>query len=376
MPVVTVDSNPKFQAAFTALESILTRFAELPTEDLSAVLVSSFGENFDVNALLALAGQLQTGQLDSFPTIESVPASELNEAAVAYNAELNTAYISEDYLAASSIAELTDTLLEQLGYSIDEVINAVDAPGLEGRIWAKLVQGISLGKNALTQLKTIDNLQTLTINDQAIEVEVSEPASVPVSDGDPSGEGDVTNPFQGGKGGDRFKGTDANDDMTGGNGKDRLSGGDGDDKMDGGSGKDVLKGGNGDDELLGGGSGDKMNGGNGDDLLNGGKGKDKIKGGKGADQFVYEKMSDRGDLILDFDPTADVLDLSELFSDLGVTQSTFSQLLGDVITLGSARRGTMISIDADGLDGNGKASKLAFLKKVDASDLSRSNFEV
>ena len=30
----------------------------------------------------------------------------------------------------------------------------------------------------------------------------------------------------------------------------------------------------------------------------------------------------------------------------------------------------------DGLDGKGKATKLAFLKKVDASDLSRSNFEL
>ena len=386
MPVVTVDSSPKFQEAFLAIQDILTAFAEKPTDEITTVLATAFGENFDFSALLALASQLQTGNIDSFPIIESVPAIELDGATSAYYAESNTAYISEDYLATSSTEELTTTLLQQLGYSIDEVINAVDAPGAEGTIWATLVQGGTLGTKALETLKAEDNNRSLTINNKTIDVEISGPAdtsSLPDDGSSGGGSSDGTsgdsepsdNPFQGGKGKDRFKGSAANDDMSGG-GKELLVGGDGDDKMDGGNGKDKLKGGNGDDAMFGGGGSDNMNGGNGDDLLHGGKGKDKMKGGKGADRFGYEKMGDRGAIIADFDAKVDVLDFSELFADLGITESKIGKLLDDVIILGVTRKGTQISIDADGLDGNGKAKKLLFLNKVDGSDLKGKNFDV
>ena len=380
MPVVTVDSNPKFQEAFLSLQDILTTFAEKPTEEITTVLVSSFGENFDVSALLSLASQLQTGQFTSMPIVESVPASDLNGATAAYSASLNTTYISEEYLATSSTEELTTTLLQQLGYGIDELINTVDAPGEEGTIWATLVQGESLSAKELEQLKAEDNNKTLTINNQTIEVEVSRLEDTSLEPDDSSGGGidneGSDNPFQGGKGKDRFKGTDADDDMSGGGGKDRLVGGKGDDKMDGGGGKDFLKGGDGDDDISGGSGSDKLNGGNDDDLLNGGSGKDKMKGGKGSDQFIYEKMGDRGDIISDFDPSDDVLSFSELFADLGITESRFGQLLDDVIILGSTRKGTQVSIDVDGLDGNSKAKKLVFLNKVDGSDLKGKNFEI
>ena len=378
MPVVTVESNPKFQEVFVALQDTLTTFAGRPTEEITTVLVSSFGENFDVRALLSLSAQLQTGQVTSFPAVESVPASELNGAVAAYDASTNTTYISEDYLETSSTEELSTTLLEQLGYSVDEVINAVDAPGDEGKIWATLVQGESLSTQALAALKAADNNQTLTINNQTIAVEVSSfPNSSSPDNGSSGGGGSngETNPFQGGKGRDRFKGDASDNIMSGGAGRDRLVGAGGNDTMDGGGGKDVINGGDGDDTMVGGGGSDRMNGGKGDDLMTGGKGKDKMKGGKGADRFIYEKMGDRGDIISDF-ATADVLDFSELFTDLGIQESRFNQLIDDVIILGSTRKGTQISIDADGLDGNGKAKKLLFLKKVDASDLKRRNFEL
>lgn len=373
MPVITADSSPKYGAALLALQETLTDFATKSQDELTTILVTAFGENFDLSALLVLAGELQTGQITSLPTVETVPDADLNGATGAYYASSNILYLSEDYFETTSTEDLTSTLLQHLGYGIDERINIEDALGDEGLIWAKLVEGESLSNSQLAELKAVDNFRTPTINGQVLGVEVSTDPNASPSDEEPVIEGQS---FTGSKGRDRFKGTAGNDVMSAGGGKDRLVGGNGDDELDGGGGKDNIKGGDGNDTLLGGGGGDNLNGGNGDDLINGGKGKDKSKGGKGADQFIYEKMGDKGDLILDFDVAEDVIDLSELLSDLGVNGSRFSNLVGDVMLLGSSRRGTQISIDADGLDGRGKAKKFIFLKKVDADDLSRSNFEL
>lgn len=375
MPVITPDSNPKFQAAFDAVQEILTTFGNKPPEEILPVMVTSFGESFDIGALLGLAAELQSGQLTSIPTVESVSAESLQGAIAAYEPSLDTIYLSEDYLTETSIENLTSTLLQHFGYGIDHLVNVADAPGDEGAIFADLVQGITLGVRELATLKSLDNSRSLTINEQVLDVEISEDLSNGVDPADESNPVGTINPFKGGKGRDRFKGDDSDNEMSGGVGKDRLAGAGGNDKMDGGGGKDVLKGGDGEDELLGGGGNDKMNGGNDDDFLTGGSGRDKMKGGKGSDSFIYEKMGDRGDIIVDFDPTADVLDFSELFSDMGVG-SNVNQLLNDVIVLGSAKRGTLISIDKDGVDGNGKAQKLLFLRKVDATELSARNFDL
>lgn len=374
MPVITADSSPKYGAALLALQETLADFATKSQEELTTILVTSFGENFDLNALLVLAGELQTGQLSSLPTVETVPAAELDDATGAYYAFDNILYLSEEYFTTTSTEDLTSTLLQHLGYGIDERINLEDAPGDEGAIWARLVEGESLSNQQLAELKAVDNFRTPTINGQVVGVEVSTDSTTD-DPSDPSTDIEGES-FTGSKGRDRFKGTAGNDEMMAGGGKDRLVGGDGDDTMDGGGGKDNIKGGDGNDTLLGGGGSDKLNGGNGDDLINGGKGKDKSKGGKGADQFIYEKMGDKGDLILDFDVAEDVIDLSELLSDLGLESSKFSDLVDNVISLGSSRKGTQISIDADGLDGRGKAKKFIFLRKVDAADLSRTNFEL
>ncbi|NEP55157.1 MAG: calcium-binding protein [Moorea sp. SIO3C2] len=155
-------------------------------------------------------------------------------------------------------------------------------------------------------------------------------------------------PMKGGKGRDRFRGDDAADDMSGGRGRDRLRGEGGDDKMDGGAGRDRMHGGEGADEMLGGGGRDVMKGGAGDDLLCGGAGRDRMKGGEGADTFAYKEMRDKGDLIVDFDVAADVLDLSSVLAELGYGNATFNELLDDVIVLGQSKRGTRVGIDEDG----------------------------
>lgn len=95
------------------------------------------------------------------------------------------------------------------------------------------------------------------------------------------------------------------------------------------SGSDLLLGSDSADTLLGLAGNDNLSGGAGNDKLDGGAGMDTLTGGAGADTFVFSNRLDSyrnyntgganlGDLITDFDITADKIDLSAIgFTGLG-----------------------------------------------------------
>jgi Ca2+-binding RTX toxin-like protein len=115
-------------------------------------------------------------------------------------------------------------------------------------------------------------------------------------------------------GDDTLIGLDGNDTMSGGTGSDTFSGGNGADTMTGGLGFDRLFGTFGNDSLDG----------NGDnDTLDGGSGADRLRGGSGFDRFDFNNTADSGigngnrDIILDFEPGVDDIDLSTIDAKAG-----------------------------------------------------------
>ena len=70
------------------------------------------------------------------------------------------------------------------------------------------------------------------------------------------------------------------------------------------NGRNIIRGGHGDDDLGGGGQ---------ETILSGGPGADILRGASGADTFVFGGVDTGDDLIVDFDPENDVIDLSALF---------------------------------------------------------------
>lgn len=80
-------------------------------------------------------------------------------------------------------------------------------------------------------------------------------------------------------------------------------------------------------------------GGDGADTITGGGGADRLTGGKGADVFVYNHVGDAGDLITDFTPGVDKLNLTALKAETGGTISTaaVSDGLGVYLTVGSVK---------------------------------------
>ncbi|MDJ0718781.1 MAG: calcium-binding protein, partial [Prochloraceae cyanobacterium] len=88
--------------------------------------------------------------------------------------------------------------------------------------------------------------------------------------------------------------------IRGNNFNNRLVGGGGNDQLIGAAGNDVLNGGAGNDVLNGGAGVDRLIGGAGVDRLVGGVGRDVLVGGIGADRFIFNSISERIDIISDF----------------------------------------------------------------------------
>ncbi|ABV95599.1 hemolysin-type calcium-binding repeat protein (plasmid) [Dinoroseobacter shibae DFL 12 = DSM 16493] len=125
-----------------------------------------------------------------------------------------------------------------------------------------------------------------------------------------------------GKGNLHLWGSDAGDALQGGGGSDTLEGNAGTDMLFGANGGDILRGGAGDDTLLGEAGDDDLQGGDGADILHDGDGRDDLRGGTGADLFVLA-ADGLEDVIWDFNPEEDQLDLSAWTTLRATSQITF-----------------------------------------------------
>jgi hypothetical protein len=84
---------------------------------------------------------------------------------------------------------------------------------------------------------------------------------------------------------------------------------------------------------------DNLTGTDGDDMITGGFGADMITGGVGSDTFVYNNLRDKGDIITDFTLEEDQIDLSNLFSNLGISSAQ--------VGFTDTAEGTFITLDSD-----------------------------
>ena len=136
---------------------------------------------------------------------------------------------------------------------------------------------------------------------------------------------------------------------------------------------DILTGTSGADRIEGRGGWDILTGGAGDDILIGGSGFDLLSGGEGKDAFVFEAVADGVDLIRDFNPAEDVIDLSAIFAGSHYGSDTpFTDYVGLFsVGLGST---TTVTIDPNGDLSNFIDQPLVVLEGVAPAQLSSANF--
>ncbi len=109
---------------------------------------------------------------------------------------------------------------------------------------------------------------------------------------------------------------------------------------------DTLTGDNNNNVINGGLGNDILNGGGGDDLLIGGMGNNTMTGGAGADTFQWPKGNSGHDLITDFTPGTDKLDLSQLLQGENGTTASLDDYLHFTVTGSGASVLTSIDVSA------------------------------
>ena len=100
----------------------------------------------------------------------------------------------------------------------------------------------------------------------------------------------------------------------------------------------------------------------GDDLITGGAGADRVTGGAGADLFAYTSMRDAGDVVTDFVPGEDRIDLRALLAGSGYAGS---DAVADGWVLWQRKLGgTAVLVDVDGPAGAATPRALLTLRDV------------
>lgn len=148
--------------------------------------------------------------------------------------------------------------------------------------------------------------------------------------------------------------------------------------LNGNGGSDILTGGVRRDVLAGGPGSDVLNGSVGRDIIVGSAGSDTLTGGAGRDMFVYDTVTQGTDLIKDFTPTLDVLDLRKIFKQdtFTVGGQSFYQRLNRFVRLVETGGNTQVQIDANGKGAGQTFNTLAVLEGVSISQLTSCSFVV
>ncbi|MBO0763811.1 MAG: cadherin domain-containing protein, partial [Hyphomicrobiaceae bacterium] len=162
-------AEPLLQAA---LETVLARLRSLVDRpDRADLLTQAFGENANLPVAETLLRTLAAGKL---PRVEVVNPDVLDGAYGAFVAASNTILVSGS-LAHSTSADhaalLPAVLLEEIGHYIDARVNAADAPGDEGEIFARLAQGARLGQAELQSLRLQNDHAAISVDGKTAAVE-------------------------------------------------------------------------------------------------------------------------------------------------------------------------------------------------------------
>jgi len=171
---ISADSSPTNILNSQVMPTVyqyLQRFAAAP--NLNEKLKFTYGSDYNVHAAKTILDNWLIGDFSTIPSIELVERVDLAGANGAFASATNKIYLSKDILTGdiTNTGAVEDVIIEEIGHSIDAQVNAVDAPGDEGAIFAATVQGKVLSSEELSVLKAEDDSAVVILGGKPIVIE-------------------------------------------------------------------------------------------------------------------------------------------------------------------------------------------------------------
>jgi Ca2+-binding RTX toxin-like protein len=160
--------NQNLQAAQAIALQYLTKFAK--SDNFWQDFELAFGSNFSRETALNIQNQLKNSTF-TIPTISIVSQQTLGTANGAFAAENQTIYLSSSFLANSTAQTIANTLIEEIGHSIDAQINTQDSAGDEGQLFSALVRGEKITASQLAGLKAENDRAVINVGGKSLAVE-------------------------------------------------------------------------------------------------------------------------------------------------------------------------------------------------------------
>jgi Ca2+-binding RTX toxin-like protein len=116
---------------------------------------------------------------------------------------------------------------------------------------------------------------------------------------------------------------------------------------------------------------DHLIGSPGNDTLNASPGRDTLTGSGGNDTFVYNRLTDAGDIITDFTPGEDLLNMTGVLRSIGFSGA--DPLGRGYFTFSQSGTGTLLNIDPDGTLGSARPRAFVLLENVTVAAMNNPN---
>ncbi|MGK7903556.1 MAG: LamG-like jellyroll fold domain-containing protein [Hormoscilla sp.] len=152
-------------------------------------LTNAFHAGVHEEEFSQLLGQFELGDFSGLPNIEMRSRSDTGGALGVYVADTDMIYLAEDFLENSTISQIVEVLLEEIGHAIDARINATDSAGDEGAIFSALVRGVDLSEAQLEALHRENDRIQLVIDGQTVMAEAATIMVDTLNDTEDSGDG-------------------------------------------------------------------------------------------------------------------------------------------------------------------------------------------
>lgn len=156
----------------TAIYRYLTDFSSL--ENFWQLFGTIFGSFYDRPLAEILRSQWQREDFSQLPPIR-VLESGMDGIAGAYSRSDNTIYLSQSFLDTAPPSQIIAVILEEIGHSVDALINQQDSQGDEGELFSAFVRGISLTPEEIQGVQAQDDTNTILVGDRLLAVETATP---------------------------------------------------------------------------------------------------------------------------------------------------------------------------------------------------------